>query len=98
MTVQKDPEGNESKTLKEVANFKDQRVLEIGCGDGRLTRKYSRLVRNVIGIDIDAQELRIANFENSADLRNRVFFVRSDSISLPFPKNSFDLALLSWSL
>jgi hypothetical protein len=37
MTVQKDPEGTEIHHLAKIADFADQNVLEIGCGEGRLT-------------------------------------------------------------
>jgi tRNA G46 methylase TrmB len=37
MTVRVDPENNETRALLDLVNFTNKRVLEIGCGDGRLT-------------------------------------------------------------
>jgi tRNA G46 methylase TrmB len=39
MTLEKDPEGFEKKSLHKFADFADKRILEIGCGEGRLTWK-----------------------------------------------------------
>ena len=97
MTVQKDPEGKESKNLHAITGFDGQRVLEVGCGDGRLTWKYAKSAQKVVGIDLEAADLRIASIETPADLRASVFFTRANSIYLPFPSDSFDLALLAWS-
>jgi ubiquinone/menaquinone biosynthesis C-methylase UbiE len=97
MTVQKDPEGKESKNLHAITGFDSQRVLEIGCGDGRLTWKFARAALKVVGIDLEAADLRIASIETPADLRASVFFARANSIYLPLRSDSFDLALLAWS-
>jgi len=98
MPLQRDPEGTEPRTLHEFADFNGTRVLEIGCGDGRLTWKYARSARQVMAIDLEAEDLRVARIERPNDLDEHVHFVRCDSITLPFQKESFDIALLSWSL
>lgn len=98
MTVQKDPEGNETRRLHAYADFTGRRVLEVGCGDGRLTWKYAREARSVTAIDLEAQDLRLAIIDCPSDLRPRASFVRADSIQLPFHKEKFDIAILAWSL
>ena len=37
MMIRIDPEKNETRALFDMLNFSGQRVLEIGCDDGRLT-------------------------------------------------------------
>jgi len=98
MTVQKDPEGTEKKILLQFADFNQRKILEIGCGDGRLTWKYAKTAERVLGIDLDAPALQIASIETPTDLRPKVNFIRSDSIKLPLRSNFFDTALLAWSL
>ena len=94
----KDPEGFEQKHLHERVDFSGARVLEIGCGDGRLTWKYAASADATFGFDPDFDELRIARADCPADLRQRIHLVRADSYHIPFSKNTFDIAILAWSL
>ncbi len=98
MSVLKDPEQTESKILHKYADFKNKRVLEIGCGDGRLTWKYAREAKSIAAVDLEIQDLRLAVTDRPADLADNVLFLRADSIHLPFQKEKFDLAVLAWSL
>ena len=96
MTIQIDPESMETKYLHRFADFNGKRVLEIGCGDGRLTWRYANSAKFTAGIDLNAEELRVATIDRPADLA--VSFVRADSIHIPFSKEKFDIAILAWSL
>ena len=98
MTILKDPEQNEKKYLHRFADFRGQRVLEIGCGEGRLTWQYAKEARSTIGIDLDLDALRVASFDRPSDLKSKVHFSRARSEYLPFSKETFDIALLAWSL
>jgi len=98
MTLQKDPERNETKYLHEFADFTGKHVLEIGCGEGRLTWQYAKETQTTVGIDPDRNALRIATVDRPFDLENKIHFSCADSQSLPFSKETFDLAVLAWSL
>ena len=97
MTTQTDPERNEIKYLHQFADFANKRVIEIGCGEGRLTRQYTNEPRLTIGIDSDADALRVATIERPSDLNNKVLFSHAQSEHLPFRKETFDMAVLAWS-
>jgi 2-polyprenyl-6-hydroxyphenyl methylase/3-demethylubiquinone-9 3-methyltransferase len=97
MTIQKDAERNETKYLHRLADLAGKRVLEIGCGEGRLTWQYAKETRSTIGIDLDADALRVATIDRSSDFENKVYFSRAMSEQLPFSKETFDLAVLAWS-
>ncbi len=98
MTIQKDPEGTESLYLHELADITGRRVLEIGCGDGRLTWRYARSAARVTGLDPDPVALQNAILGCPADLKPVVSFARASSLHLPFPCETFDRAILAWSL
>ena len=98
MTLQKDPERNESKYLHKFAEFTNKRVLEVGCGEGRMTWQYAKGTHTTIGIDPDRDALRIANADRPYDLVKNVHFSCAASEYLPFSKETFDIAVLAWSL
>jgi ubiquinone/menaquinone biosynthesis C-methylase UbiE len=97
MTLQKDPERNETRYLHTFADFTGKRVLEVGCGEGRLTWQYARETQFTFGIDLDRDSLRVATIDRPADLAGTVQFTLAASEQLPFPKETFDLAILAWS-
>jgi ubiquinone/menaquinone biosynthesis C-methylase UbiE len=97
MDVQKDPERNEAKFLHAYADLAGKRVLEIGCGEGRLTWRYAPSARRVTGIDLDRDGLRVATIERPSDMENAAAFVQADAGHLPFASEAFDMSILAWS-
>ncbi|MBV6396827.1 MAG: hypothetical protein HFACDABA_02429 [Anaerolineales bacterium] len=98
MNPQKDPENFERNKLLNFADFADARVLEIGCGEGRLTWKYASASNLTVGLDPDFDSLRVARADRPADLHGRVHLTCASAYHLPLPKETFDTAILAWSL
>jgi len=93
MAIDEDPEESELKALDQVASFDGCHVVEIGCGDGRLTRRYAHTARSVIAIDPDAEAVA----ELAADLP--VVDARAIGYDeLILPADSVDVVLFAWSL
>jgi len=97
MTLQKDPEETETRYLNKTTNFSNQRVLEIGSGEGRLTWRYAHGAGGVIGIDLVGDALKVAAADCPATIHETVSFVQASSLHLPFPHETFDIAVLAWS-
>ena len=93
-----DPEDTETAALLAFANFKGKRVLEVGCGDGRLTWRYAAGAAHVTAIDPKADEIATAIEDCPYSLRNHVEFRAKRLEDYHPPRELFDLALLSWSL
>ena len=100
MTLHRDPDHHEIKFLHKYAALiaSHSRVLEIGCGEGRLTWQYANATRFVLAVDVDRDALRVARVDRPSDLEDRVHLICADSIQLPFAKEKFDIAILAWSL
>lgn len=93
-----DPEGKHLATLRELADFRGRRVLEIGCGDGRLTAGIASKAAFVLATDPDAESVAEGERSLAADLRERVTFQVAAAAEIDVPATSFDLLLFSWSL
>ena len=99
MSVELDPEGEEIAALAElVPSLDGARVLEVGCGDGRLTCRYAHRTRAVVAFDQD--EAAIATFRGAmpGTLRDRVDVRVGSVATIELPPQAFDVVLLSWSL
>jgi len=95
-----DPENNEPRALFEFAGFNGKNVLEIGCGDGRLTWHYAEKAAHVIAIEPSAEQIAIAKENLPIHLEGRVeFHATALEDFAPKSKSSvFDLVILSYSL
>lgn len=97
MTFQKDPEQNETRFLSRLAELHGKRVLEIGCGEGRLTWRYAGKPSATFAIDPDRDALRVAAVDRPSGLKDKVHLASAMAEQLPFRKETFDIALLAWS-
>ncbi len=98
MSLQRDPERNESKALQRMMDFKGRQALEVGCGEGRMTWLYAPSCARVTGTDLDLDALRVARVDQPVTLRGKVHFSAANARFLPFAREKFDLAVLAWSL
>ena len=99
MSITFDPEGNEARQVHHLAGLpNDARVLEIGCGFGRLTWHYADSVRSVVGLDANDKWLSQAFKKRPAELREKVVFVQALGEALPLASQTFDLAIFARSL
>lgn len=98
MPVLLDPEEAETRVLHDLIDFSEKDVLEIGCGDGRMTWRFAVSARSVLALDPLAQSIADAQAAASAPLRSHVNFQVADITTASLPRTAFDVAVLSWSL
>ena len=97
MAIRNDTAKIERRYLFDMVDVTDQRILEIGCGDGRLTWQYANDTRHVVAIDVDLEELKEAHTARPDHLKNTVDFLAGSAIILPFASGSFDHVIFAWS-
>jgi ubiquinone/menaquinone biosynthesis C-methylase UbiE len=94
-----DPEGHELTALTELApELEGARVLEVGCGDGRLTLGYAGSVRSIVAVDPDQTALATFRQTLPEALRERIELRAAPFNALEVTPGSFDVVLFSWSL
>jgi ubiquinone/menaquinone biosynthesis C-methylase UbiE len=86
------------EALQALGSLEGARVLEIGCGDGRLTFRYAPIVRSVLAIDPRAEAIARADDKLPVGLADRVRFEVGSALELGQPRARFDVAFFSHSL
>ena len=98
MRVSIDPEGTEIEVIHELVDFSDKKVLEVGCGDGRMTRRYADRAALVLALDPNAEKIERAIDSTPEPLRSKVRFRVADIADAELAQQAFEVAILSHSL
>ena len=71
-------------------------VLDIGCGDGALTKRfYAPRAAHVDAIDIEASAIAYATDHNAA---TNISYRRLDAVNEPFPRSSYDVIIFDGAI
>ncbi len=79
----------------------DERVLDIGCGDGKVTAEIADDIKtgSIVGIDSSCEMIQLAQNRYANSERSNIKFAEHDARDLPF-NNEFDVvfsnAALHW--
>jgi len=74
-----------------IQNLKLERensILDLGCGTGLLISKTLHMTKNIVGIDISRNMLKVANL--SIMNASNVHFILADADHTPLRENAFD--------
>ena len=93
-----DPDGVELPTIRELVDLRGLRIVEVGCGDGRMTFGCAEEAASVLAFDADEELVEAARRSTPRALRDRIRFEAADAAEIDLPPGEFDLALFSWSL
>jgi ubiquinone/menaquinone biosynthesis C-methylase UbiE len=86
------------QTLRGV-DRKQRRVLELGCGTGRVTFPLARAGVSMVGIDRSSEMLaRATDRRRRVRTRSRVDLIRGDIRHLPFPDKKFPLVIAPYGI
>jgi 2-polyprenyl-6-hydroxyphenyl methylase/3-demethylubiquinone-9 3-methyltransferase len=98
MAIMIDPQEREMRALGRLAHWNGRRVLEIGCGDGRLTRRLARLGARVQAIDPDPKQIRVARALLTGFRRELIEYRVGRVERLRYRAHEFDSVVFSWAL
>jgi 2-polyprenyl-3-methyl-5-hydroxy-6-metoxy-1,4-benzoquinol methylase len=89
--------GMELRVIERFVSLSGREIIEIGCGDGRLTFQYAARARRIVALDPNAAEIGRARAKaERVGARNIRFLARPAEGRLPGAP--FDVALFTWSL
>jgi ubiquinone/menaquinone biosynthesis C-methylase UbiE len=94
----RDREGTETAAIAAGVDLNGRRILEVGCGSGRLTAFAAARAARVYAFDPDADSVATAAHSVPHEIRDRVRFAVHDAQALDVPRRRFDIALCGWSL
>jgi ubiquinone/menaquinone biosynthesis C-methylase UbiE len=92
------PFGMEVRLIQHFVRLKGRSVLELGCGDGRLTRQLAPLASNVVAVEPDPARIAEARRAAASEGISNVTFRVGSAERLRIGGGHFDIALFSWSL
>lgn len=70
-----------------------ERVLDIGCGTGKISRDAARVAGTVLGVDLSARMLDVARLRAAEQRLGTVSYLRADAQTHEFDRARFDLAI-----
>jgi ubiquinone/menaquinone biosynthesis C-methylase UbiE len=92
------PPADELREYGGVGLVRRKRVIDIGCGDGRMALGCARDALEVVGVDPDPSAIRLARAKARELGVANVQFKVGVAQELPFPDEHFDVVILSWTL
>jgi ubiquinone/menaquinone biosynthesis C-methylase UbiE len=91
--MEQDRQGMELAKMRQHLTLNGKNVLEVGCGDGRVSAMLAPLVRSLVAIDPDEKRLAKARLSVPG-----VDFRAGSGENLEFPDDTFDIVAFTFSL
>jgi ubiquinone/menaquinone biosynthesis C-methylase UbiE len=88
----------EVRLIQRFVSLEHCRILELGCGDGRLTRQLAPHASTVLGVEPDPALVALARRTAASEGIGNISFRVGQAERLRIAVRPFDIALFSWSL
>ena len=98
MVVKPDPEEAETGVIHDLIDFRGKDVLEIGCGNGRMTWRFAHEAASVLALDPKEAEIAAARERTPDALKSTIYFQVAGIGAIDLPEGLYDVAIISWSL
>ena len=99
MTLAMDPAGAEIQALKRMTNWRGKRVLEVGCGTGRLTLRLAGLgAGQIVAFDPNKEAIRTARKALPEKFKDRITYRVGNAEHVKQKADQFDIVVFSWVL
>ncbi|HEU4792842.1 MAG TPA: class I SAM-dependent methyltransferase [Nitrolancea sp.] len=82
-----------TRLVETVSPGPDSNVLDVACGPGYVAIGFATICREVVGIDITAEMLEIAERNRWEGGLSNLRFQPADADRLPFPNGAFDVVV-----
>ncbi len=89
-----DPENIEIKSIKKEVDIKNKRILEIGCGTGRITKQIAEKAKEIIAIDHNKEAIKYC-VKKYKSLKN-IKFLYDDVENIKIKNQYFDIVITGW--
>ena len=90
-----DPDNKYIQAINSHAPLSGATILEIGCGNGRMTSDMAKHANKIVATDLDFEILELAKKNISA---KNIEFLHTPDGTLNFPAQSFDIIIYTLSL
>src|SRR2546430_16441140 len=94
----RDEDGIEEVAITALVPLEGKCVLEVGCGEGRLTALVAARALSVYAFDPSAENVAGARAALTSEQRRHVRFAVHDAEALDVSRQRFDIALCGWSV
>ncbi|KKM17305.1 hypothetical protein LCGC14_1677130, partial [marine sediment metagenome] len=92
-------EGNLAiQNMRKYVDFEGKYVLDIGCGDGRISFQVARYAESIIAIDPEIEEINFARDDMESRNISNIKFKVGTLDEMNFHEDTFDVVLFSLSL